>query len=145
MILIILLERSFILWCFDQFSQSYEVTKFWIWREWCYTRECTKQFSSGFICMFWLILWKKNLLHSFMIVLNISHEPKWSCEVLNDQIVSMQVMSNMQINTNNMLIVANVKTFGNFGWYHFVLWWERIILNKSYYFGLRSPFKILNI
>ena len=104
-----------------------------------------KTIQLRFICMFWLILWKKNLLHSFMIVLNISHELKWSCEVLNDQIVSMQVMSNMQINTNNMLIVANVKTFGNFVWYHFVLWWERIILNKSYYFGLRSPFKILNI
>ena len=37
-----------VLRCFDQFSPRYEVTKFWISREWRHTRECTKQFIPGF-------------------------------------------------------------------------------------------------
>ena len=47
---------------FDQFSKSYEITKFWIQREWHHTCECTKHFILGFLCIFLLILWKENLL-----------------------------------------------------------------------------------
>ena len=63
-----------VVWWFDQFSRSYEATKFWTWREWRHTLECIKYFIPGFFCIFLLILWKKNVLHSFMVVLTISHE-----------------------------------------------------------------------
>ena len=51
-----------------------EVTKSWIQREWRHTRECTEHDIPGFLCIFLLIFWKENLLHSFMVVLTISHE-----------------------------------------------------------------------
>ena len=43
---------SQVLWSFNQFSRSYEVTKFCIWRTWRHTLGCTKHSSPGFLCMF---------------------------------------------------------------------------------------------
>ena len=40
-----------------------------------------------------------------------------------------------------MLIVTYIKIFRRFCWHYFVLWWERIIICKSYYFSLISPSK----
>ena len=37
------------------------------------------------------------------------------------------------------LIVANLRIANLHKNANFVLWWERIILKKSYYFGLRCP------
>ena len=51
-----------------------KVIKFWIRREWRHTSECIKYFIPGLLCIFLLILWKKNLLHSFMVVLTVSHK-----------------------------------------------------------------------
>ena len=39
----------------------------------------------------------------------------WSYKALNDETMSRWM------NINNMLIVAYMQTFGNFGWCHFVL------------------------
>ena len=45
------IEKEYkVLWCFDQFSRSYDVTN-------RHTRECTKHFILGFLCIFLLILW----------------------------------------------------------------------------------------
>ena len=59
------------------------IIKSWIQREWRHTRECTKHFTPGFLCLFLLILWKKELftaLWSFwLFLMNL-----WSCKVLND-------------------------------------------------------------
>ena len=48
-----------------------------------------------------------------------------------------------RMNKQNMLIVAYMYTFVIFCKCHFVLWWKRIILSKSCYFGLWSPLIIL--
>ena len=40
-----------VLWCFSQFSQNDEVTKFWIRCGWRHTRECTKHFIAGLLCI----------------------------------------------------------------------------------------------
>ena len=74
-ILMTLRKKSLIqiLWCFDNFKRSYEVTKFWIRREWRHIRECIEHFICFSLHIF-LILWKKNLLASFMVVLTISCE-----------------------------------------------------------------------
>ena len=37
------------LWCFDQFSRSSEIAKFWIQPEWHHTRVCTKHFLPVFL------------------------------------------------------------------------------------------------
>ena len=42
---------------FNQFSQSYEVAKFWTRREWFHTRQYTKYFTPAFLCTFLLFLW----------------------------------------------------------------------------------------
>ena len=47
-----------ILWRFDQFSQSYEIKKFWI---------------QNIFCIFLLILHRKNLLQTFMAFSTIFH------------------------------------------------------------------------
>ena len=61
-----------ILWSLDQFSRSYEIKKFWIQRKWGYTRECTKNITSGgFLFMFLLILLREKLLESFMVFFTI--------------------------------------------------------------------------
>ena len=49
----------------------------------------------------------------------------------------------MPMNTHDMLIVAYLQTYRIFTKRHFVLWWKRIILNKSCYFGLSSPLNFL--
>ena len=51
--------------CFDQFSESYKVTEFWIRCEWRHTHEYTKHFIPGFLCIFSLNLWKKNIYTPF--------------------------------------------------------------------------------
>ena len=48
--------------------------------------------------------------------------------------VSTLVTSSTQMNLLNMLILAFMLRFGNFGWWNFFLWWKTIILNKSCYF-----------
>ena len=58
----------------DVLISSHKVTKFWIWREWHHTREHTKHFMTTYPCIFLLILWKRNLLHTFMVILTIIHE-----------------------------------------------------------------------
>ena len=59
---------------FVQFSQSYKVTSFSIRRKWHHTHEQGKNFTAAFICIFWLILWRKNLIECFMVFLTIFHE-----------------------------------------------------------------------
>ena len=73
-ILLIWWKKIFFVQSFDQSSRSYEVTKLWIWSEWRHTRKYTKHFIPGVLCTFLLILWKKNLSHSFMVVLIILNE-----------------------------------------------------------------------
>ena len=68
---------------------------------------CRKYFITGSL-IFFLILRKKNLLHSFMFVLTISHELRklQSFEWLNS--ISTEVTSYTQINIHNMLIVDHM-------------------------------------
>ena len=40
------------MWRFDQISQSYTITKFWIQCKWRHTRKFIKYVSSGFLCFF---------------------------------------------------------------------------------------------
>ena len=42
-------------------SRSYEVTKLWIQREWRHVRNCPKYFTSRFLYIFLLILWRKGV------------------------------------------------------------------------------------
>lgn len=69
--------------CFDQFSESYEVTKFRIRRELRHIHECQEHFSPGFLCTFLLIHRKKTfqtvLWFLWIFLMNIL-----SCEILND-------------------------------------------------------------
>ena len=48
--------------CLDQFFTNLWSQKFWIWRKWRHTSEGRKHFTPGFLCIFLLILWKKNLM-----------------------------------------------------------------------------------
>ena len=73
-------------WCFAQFSRSSEVTKFWIWCKWRHTREYTKHFTAGFLCIFLLILWRNNIYKSFKEFLTIFHELNKLCPEVNDVI-----------------------------------------------------------
>ena len=56
------------------FSRSYEVTKFWIRRKWRHPWEYRKHYIFGFLCIFLLILWRKNLLQTSMVFLTIFDE-----------------------------------------------------------------------
>ena len=54
--------------------RSNEVTKSWTQRKRRRTREYIKHFTPGFLFIFLLILWKKNLLQTFIMFLPIFHK-----------------------------------------------------------------------
>ena len=63
-LLLILWRKGLVqsLWRFGQISRNYEVTKFWIQRKWRHAQESRKHFTPGFLCNFFLVLWRKSLL-----------------------------------------------------------------------------------
>ena len=48
--------------------------KFFHRRKWRHTHEQGKHFTPAFLCISWLILWRKNLMEYFMVFLTIYHE-----------------------------------------------------------------------
>ena len=58
------------LWCFGLFSRSY---KAFLWKR-QHNQEYTTHFTIGFLCIFLLILWRKNFHQSLMVFLTIFHK-----------------------------------------------------------------------
>ena len=76
---------------------------FWKWH---HTHEYTTHFTTGFLCIFLLILWRRNLHQSLMVFLTIFHKFmklqnfKWWNYVLP------YLTSSTQMNIHNMLTMA---------------------------------------
>ena len=126
---------------FGQFSLSFEVAKLWIRRKWRHTHEYTKHFTAGFLYIFLLILWRKNLYKKFTEFLTIFHELMKLQDFEWLTCVPTKVMSSTQMNIHNMLIITYMLTFGIFGQYlwfvmkkvHFkqeLLPWPQVPLKK---------------
>ena len=90
--------------------------------------------------IYFLILWRRNFLQSFMVFLTIFQEiiKLGSFGWFNYTLTL--VTSSTRMNIPNMLILAYMLTFGNFGRRKFVLWWKMIIVNILNHFKLSPQF-----
>ena len=120
--------------CFNQFSWSYEVTKFWIRREWRHSRERAKHFIPVFLRRFLLILWKKSFLHSFDHFDHLS----WTYEVAK----FWMIVSRRKWLTCNCGLHVNFWRLRLMP-FCFMVRKDHFKQSKSYYFNLRSPLSCL--
>ena len=126
---------------FNQFSRSYEVKKFWIWRQWRHTA-IVKTFHLAFSLHIFCLFYGKRTLNKvlwcswpfFMNLRKFQNSESTNC-------VSTLVASSTRMNIHDVLIVAFIETSGISCWCYCVSWRKRIILSKMCYFGLSSPLK----
>ena len=99
------------------------------------SHECTKHIAPIFFAFFVTFTEKEPRIKFYGV---FNHFQK----LVKSQTIKLYLSVSDVIHGNkqNILIVASMQTFGNFCKCHFVSWWKRIILSKSCYFGLRSPF-----
>ena len=74
-------------------------------------RKCTKYFITGFHCIILLVLWRKNVLKSFMVFFD--HFP-WTYEVKKFWMVKLCLQVNNGIHANKHMKYANCDLLVNF-------------------------------
>ena len=106
---------------------------FWIRCEWRHNHECRKLFTPDFHIFVNLIKYKP-----FTQIYGCFGYLLWTYKVVKFWLVKLWLSVSDVIHANEHTECDNCG-LESFGWCHFVLWWEKIILSKTYYFSLRSP------
>ena len=107
---------------------SYELAKFWIWRKWRHTRECTKHFPPCFLFIFSLILRRMNFLQSFIIYLTIFLE-----------LIKLQSFECLDV--SDVINCGLHVNFWNFCWYFFVFLMKKNHFKQKLLPWHQFPFK----
>ena len=104
-----------------------KVTKFCIQLMWRHTRECINRHPRS----------PPPIIKFYGVFNHFSR----TCEVAKSWTIKLYHCISDVIHANEQTKYVNCGLHVNFGIFckcHFVLWWKRIILSKSCYFGLRS-------
>ena len=101
--------------------------KFWIWRKWRHTSEGRKHFTPGFLCIFLLILWKKNLIMFWPVFWCFELFSRTSESYTKFWIVKLDASDIIHGNEHVTLLFWRTFKLWN---YWLIQWWKRIILTQ---------------
>ena len=129
------------MWCFDQISQSYKVTKFCIQRKWRHTRKCIKHVTPGFHYIFCYFYWENT---SYNKVLWCFWQFLRTCEVavLKDLIASLRKWRHAREWTNKICYCGLHVNFWNFWKMSFWFTMKKDHFKKKLLLWSRCPLKV---